>query len=185
MRRRKITLNAGRMLVAYSSKHGATAEIANWIGQALRSEGQTVDVKPVDGVQDLRFYGAFIVGGALYMGRWPRPARSFVKWLARESEGTPIWLFSSGPLDHSADSGGVPPTPGVARLMKKTNARGHATFGGYIDADTPGHMAHAIAQKSSGDFRNREQVGGWARGIAGELLSLGFGRDENASGRTA
>ena len=36
-----------KVLVAYASKHGATAEITEKIGQVLRESGLQVDVSPV------------------------------------------------------------------------------------------------------------------------------------------
>jgi menaquinone-dependent protoporphyrinogen oxidase len=42
-----------QVLVAYATKHGATAEIAEKIGQVLRQAGLQADVLSVDHVKDL------------------------------------------------------------------------------------------------------------------------------------
>jgi menaquinone-dependent protoporphyrinogen oxidase len=42
-----------RVLVAYATKYGATAEIAEKIGQVLRHAGLQTDVLPADRVSDL------------------------------------------------------------------------------------------------------------------------------------
>ena len=42
-----------RILVAYATKHGATAEIAERIGQVLRKAGLQADVISADRVDDL------------------------------------------------------------------------------------------------------------------------------------
>ena len=57
-----------RVLVTYASKYGATAEIAEKIGQVLRQAGLQADVLPVNRVNDLTPYKAFVLGSAAYMG---------------------------------------------------------------------------------------------------------------------
>jgi menaquinone-dependent protoporphyrinogen oxidase len=57
------------VLVAYGSKRGGTAEIAEWIGDELRDAGLMVD--PARTVRKL-IYDVVVLGGALYMGRWHR-----------------------------------------------------------------------------------------------------------------
>jgi len=66
----------------------------------------------------------------------------------------PVWLFSSGPLDDSADHDAIAPTRDVAVLMERVGALGHATFGGRLSADAKGFPASAMARKRSGDWRN-------------------------------
>jgi menaquinone-dependent protoporphyrinogen oxidase len=58
-----------RVLVAYASKYGATAEIAEKIGQVLRQAGLQVDVSPVNHISDLTPYRAIVLGSAIYMGQ--------------------------------------------------------------------------------------------------------------------
>ena len=43
----------GRVPVAYATKYGATQEIAEAIGEALRSAGREVDDLPADRVRDV------------------------------------------------------------------------------------------------------------------------------------
>ena len=42
-----------RVLIAYATKYGATAEIAEKVGQVLTEAGFEADVRPVDQVADL------------------------------------------------------------------------------------------------------------------------------------
>jgi menaquinone-dependent protoporphyrinogen oxidase len=162
-------MNSTHVLVAYGSKHGATAEIAEWIAQALRDDGLTAEARPADSVDDVASYDAVVVGGAVYMARWHRTTRRFIRRHRRQLELMPVWLFASGPLEHSADDGSAALAPGVRRLSARLHARGSVTFGGRIDTDTAGRMAHAIAEKSAGDYRDRNQITGWAHQIATDL----------------
>jgi menaquinone-dependent protoporphyrinogen oxidase len=56
------------ILVAYSSKHGATREIAERIAENLREAGQDADARPVREAGDLGDYEGFVLGSAVYMG---------------------------------------------------------------------------------------------------------------------
>jgi len=83
--------------VAYASKHGSTAEIAEAIGDELRAAGRTVDVRDAGEVTDLAGYDAVVLGSATYMRRWRREARRFLRHHASALADCPFWVFSSGP----------------------------------------------------------------------------------------
>ena len=63
-----------QVLVTYASKYGATAEIAERIGQVLREAGLPVEVLPAGRVRDLSPYRAVVLGAAVYMFRWRKEA---------------------------------------------------------------------------------------------------------------
>ena len=63
-----------QVLVAYATKYGATAEIAEKIGEVLRQAGLPTDVLPVDRVGDLSAYKAVVLGSAVYIGQWRKEA---------------------------------------------------------------------------------------------------------------
>jgi menaquinone-dependent protoporphyrinogen oxidase len=151
-------MEQNRILIAYGSSNGSTAEIAGWIGAVLRERGLTVDVENASEVDDITPYRAVVLGGAVYMGRWHRDARRLARRHERALGGRPVWIFSSGPLDRSADDGTAALAPGVARTVSRLKARGHATFGGRLRADTPGIGARMIAKRMTGDFRNVDQI---------------------------
>ncbi|MFI6645435.1 flavodoxin domain-containing protein [Streptomyces sp. NPDC050504] len=162
---------AHRVLVAYGSKNGSTAEIAQAVAEVLRKEGVTAQTRPAGLVTgDLTEYSAVIVGGALYAGRWHRDARRFVRRHRRALSRLPLWLFSSGPLDASAAERDLPPVPGVRRVEVRLDVRGHATFGGRLEQGAKGFVARMILKSGKGgDFRDFEQVAVWAQRIAREL----------------
>jgi menaquinone-dependent protoporphyrinogen oxidase len=164
-----------RVLVAYATKHGATAELAEEIGAVLESAGLTADVRPVGDVADVSRYDAVVLGSAIYAGRWRRDAVRFLKHHRWGLHLRPVWLFHDGPL---AESAGIPqPLPqrvrGVARSIGATNVK---TFGGKLDADTPGFVASRVAKRYGGDYRDTAVVRDWARSIAEELLAREYRR---------
>ncbi len=60
-------MNERRVLVAYASERGSTAEIAEAIGERLRRSGIGADVRPAGEVRDLAPYGSVVLGSAVYM----------------------------------------------------------------------------------------------------------------------
>jgi len=86
-----------KLLVAYASKYGSTAEIADVIGDELQKRHYEVDVKSVDDVDSLAGYDGFVIGSALYAGGWMKPAAEFLLSNQDSLAGHPVWLFSSGP----------------------------------------------------------------------------------------
>jgi menaquinone-dependent protoporphyrinogen oxidase len=85
-------------LIAYASKHGSTAEIAERIGATLRSAGQAADVLPIAAVTDQIEVEAVVLGSAVYMSRWMKQAATFVRLHHSLLAERPLWLFSSGPV---------------------------------------------------------------------------------------
>ena len=159
------------VLVVHGSKRGGTEGLAQMVADALRQEGFTAEVAAARDAGHVEGYEAVVVGGALYAFRWHRDARRFVKRHARQLRDRPTYLFSSGPLDDSASHKEIPPVKGVQQLMDKIGARGHVTFGGRLAPDAKGFPASAMAKKSSGDWRDPQQVRDWVRGLVADLRS--------------
>jgi menaquinone-dependent protoporphyrinogen oxidase len=164
-----------RVLVAWGSKLGGTEGIARIIADELKALGFQADLMQASEVRDLRGYHAAIVGGALYANRWHRDARRLVTRHIADLRRIPVWLFSSGPLDASADGSDIPPTSQVTVLMERIGASGHATFGGRLSADVKGFLAAAMARKLSGDWRNPDRIRAWAGELARSLPRAGPG----------
>lgn len=155
-----------RVLVTWGSKRGGTEGIARSIAEVLRQKGFEVELVASRDAMKVEGFDAAIVGGALYAGLWHRAARRFVTRRAKDLRGVPVWFFSSGPLDDSADRVDIPPTPQVKMLMNRAGAIGHVTFGGRLAADARGFPAAAMAKEHSGDWRNDARIRAWAEEIA-------------------
>jgi menaquinone-dependent protoporphyrinogen oxidase len=158
-----------RVLVTYGSERGATAEIAQAIAETLLNARFDVDIANAREVKHLDGYDAVVIGGALYLGRWHRDARKFVKRHANALRARTVYMFSSGPLDGSASDGTIPPTPSVAKLVQAIGARAHVTFGGKLARDAEGFITSRMAKKLSGDWRSWHQIRAWAGEIAAAL----------------
>ena len=158
-----------RVLVTWGSKLGGTKGIARMVAEELEYRGVEVAFLPASQLRGVGGFDAVIVGGALYASRWHKAAVRFVERNVDALRRIPVWLFSSGPLDDSADHKTIPPVKDVAVLMERVGAVGHATFGGKLPADAKGFPASAMAKKHAGDWRNPERAHAWAAEIVAAL----------------
>ncbi|HEX5826106.1 MAG TPA: flavodoxin domain-containing protein [Candidatus Limnocylindrales bacterium] len=157
-----------RILVAYATKLGSTAEIASFIGAELDAAGHDVDVASVNEVATIEGYDAVVLGSALYAAHWQRDANRFVQKHRAALEGMPVWAFSSGPLDSRQASLDLPMTPHATEVLSGVPIRGHRTFGGRLAADAPVDP-QVLATHPIGDFRDWSRIRRWAAEVAAEI----------------
>ena len=79
-----------KVLVAAASKHGATQQIAEAIGEELTARELDVTVAHVEDVTSITEYDAVIAGSAIYFGKWMKPARQFVTRHTAELAARPV-----------------------------------------------------------------------------------------------
>jgi len=167
------------VLVAYATKYGATAEIAEKIGEVLREAGLPTDIVPADRVDDLSRYGAVVLGSAVYIGRWRKEAARFLEANEARLAGVPVWLFSSGPPGE-----GDPVElaqgwrfPGKLQpVADRIGPRDVALFHGAVDVNKLNFIERWMlknVQTPIGDFRDWDAITAWAAGIARELGEQG------------
>jgi menaquinone-dependent protoporphyrinogen oxidase len=161
-----------KILVAVSSKHGSTREIAAAVAQTLMEAGLDVEVADAERVESVTPYDAVIIGSAVYMGRWMGPARALVTRSADALRARPVWLFSSGPMGRDI----VDPADAAEglRLVELVGARGHQVFAGKADRSELGFTERAIlkmVKEPYGDHRDWPVIREWAASIAGELAA--------------
>lgn len=164
-----------RVLVAYATKMGSTREIAEVIGEEFARAGFEADIRPVGEVADVRPYAAVVLGSALYMTRWRREAVRFLKRNAVALAERPTWLFHSGPLGEKDAKAPQPAPPNVRRWAGRIGLEEPTTFGGRLDeAHADGLIAKGMARKGlGGDFRDFDEIRGWARTRAERLAASG------------
>lgn len=168
----------GSVLVAYASKYGATKEIAEAVGDVIRRAGLPVEVASVDGIGDPSRYGAVVLGGALYVGKWPKGATAFLRTHEASLANRPVWLFSSGPTgqgDPLELVDGRPLPADVQPYADRIRPRAVAVFHGNIDPDRVNFIEKwaikRVVKKPFGDYRNWDAIAAWATEIAETLKS--------------
>jgi menaquinone-dependent protoporphyrinogen oxidase len=68
-----------KILVAYASRTGSTAGVAEAIGKTLSENGVQVEVRPMEDVKDLAPYRAVVAGSAIQGRQWLPEAMQFVQ----------------------------------------------------------------------------------------------------------
>jgi menaquinone-dependent protoporphyrinogen oxidase len=172
----------GKVLVAYGSKYGATAEIAEKIGEVLREAGLAVDVMSADQAGDATTYNAFIIGSGVYMGQWKKDAVNFVLANEKALAEKPVWIFSSGPTGETEKVENA--FMNEANLPKKLldvaariKPRGIVIFKGAVQSEKLRGFTKWIIKRvenskeetTLGDFRDWPAITAWAKQIAASL----------------
>lgn len=171
-----------RVLVAYASKHGATAAIAERIATRLAAGGHDAEAQPVQTAADPAGFDAVVLGSAVYLTHWQKEALDFVRRHRAALAARPVWLFSSGPLgeettdDEGRDLREVAQPKETAELQEAIHPRGRQVFFGVLDPETLGLRDRLIralpagkALLPEGDFRDWPAIDRWADDIAAEL----------------
>lgn len=96
-----------RILIAYATKAGSTAEVAAALGESLSAQGYTVDVKPVKDAPAPTGYAAVILGSAIRMGQWLPEAVKFVEANQAALNEMPVSLFTVHMLNAGDDEASV------------------------------------------------------------------------------
>jgi menaquinone-dependent protoporphyrinogen oxidase len=162
-----------KILVAVASKHGSTEQIAQKLVRELRDADFDVDLRHADEVTSIDYYGAVVLGSAVYIGKWLPEAERFVERFRTRLEHIPVWLFSSGPL------GAEDPQPHgdperLPEMITSTHAREHHIFVGRLDPHDLSLRERLIARlvhAQEGDFRDWDDIRNWAHSIAASLTA--------------
>jgi menaquinone-dependent protoporphyrinogen IX oxidase len=104
-----------RILVAYSTNAGSTAEVAEAVRQNLEGPQVEVQLLPIDQVRDLHGYAGVVLGGPMIVG-WHRRAARFFRARRRELARVPVALFFTA-LRVTRDGDGGRPDPGFPVLL--------------------------------------------------------------------
>ncbi len=161
---------SGRILVAYASQHGATAGVADAIGQTLSEGGAAVDVRRVQEVADLSPYRAAVVGSAIHSGKWLPEAIEFVQAHQAQLNRMPTAAFlvcgmlasTTTPYrDQVADW--LEPVRALVRPVAEGLFAGAILFKNYRFMEGLGMRIFAATIKvSEGDYRDWDAIRAWA-----------------------
>lgn len=118
-----------RVLVAYATLAGSTAEVARAIADTLQAEGLQVEACPVSEVSSLAGYDAAVIGAPMILG-WHRAARRFVRRHRRALERIPFAVFVTAMSLTRTEDAWDPPVPIVVDpgLAKAPSVPGRLTW---------------------------------------------------------
>ncbi|HUK92613.1 MAG TPA: flavodoxin domain-containing protein [Methanomicrobiales archaeon] len=160
---------AGKVLIAYATRMGSTAEIAQAVGRELEATGLGVEVARLKDVGSIGGFTAIVIGSPVYMTQIEKDVAVFI---ARHGAGlsrVPVAAFAVGlaPVDHRVGSVGdvldkfraaLGPVKPVAITM----------FAGRLELARMSFVQRTVTglmKVFTGDFRDWEAVRVWARGL--------------------
>lgn len=164
-----------QVLVVYATKYGATADIAEKIGQVLHQAGLRTDVLPAGRVSDLTPYSAVVLGSAVYIGKWLKEAEKFLQANEKALVERQVWLFSSGPTgkgDPVELVRGWRFPVALQPIADRIQPRDIAVFHGSANVKKLNLIEKrmlSIVKAPLGDFRDWEAITSWATAIADVL----------------
>jgi menaquinone-dependent protoporphyrinogen oxidase len=162
-----------RVLVAYASRNGSTAEIAQAIGKELRLAGLETTVSDLNSVTELEGYNAVVIGGPLYMGKVVSEVGKFIGRHTKTLGKKPVAVFAVGTSLLSPD----PAQKENARRALRSAVSPlipivETVFAGKLDPSKLPFFQRKITEMVKapvGDFRDWDAIAEWARDIAGRL----------------
>ncbi len=162
--------DARRALVAYGTRAGSTAEVAEVVGRKLSERGWSVDVEGVEGVKDLGRYQAVVIGSAIRRGRVLPEVRDFVSDRRAELQTVPVACFAvcmtlreDSPANRARASAYLDP------LRSEVTPVAVGLFAGKVDyarLDAASRLMAKVARLEPGDFRDWKAIAEWGDVVA-------------------
>lgn len=88
---------AAPVLIAYATRSGSTADVADAICTTLREAGLAAHASPVDAVTSLEGTTTLVLGAPLYIGRLPKEFHNFLHLHQKQLARLTPWCFILGP----------------------------------------------------------------------------------------
>jgi menaquinone-dependent protoporphyrinogen oxidase len=163
-----------KILVAYGSHAGSTAEVADAIAKTLAEKGAVVEVKPVEKVKNIDGYGAVVVGTNIRAGQVKGSVKSFVSRNGQALKKVPVALFvvcltmkDDTPENRAKVSGWLAP------LKTGIKPVDEGLFAGKVDKSKLDIFARFVAEKMAKiedhDYRDWDKIRSWANALYAKL----------------
>lgn len=171
-----------RVLVAYASGFGTTAEVAREIADRLAHQ-HLVDLRTMATVRSLEPYDAVVIGSSLRAGRWLGAMNRFLSRFAKDLATKPVFIFTVALTARTREGSRRVLSENLPRLLARypmIKPLSTEAFGGVVDYERYNLLVRGIVRKvaaeeglpTSGiqDFRDWEAIRQWAEEI-GERLA--------------
>jgi menaquinone-dependent protoporphyrinogen oxidase len=165
------------ILIAYATRSGSTAQVADAIAAALLEDNLTSDVIPMHLVETLKGRTAVILGAPLYIGLFPD---EFHKFFSRHQSALALmrpWFFVLGPTRTEPKDFEAARNQAAKQLYRYSwfQPADLRIFGGKWDVNSipfPFSLARRLIPAGKvppSDIRDWAAIRNWAAGIAREL----------------
>jgi len=154
-----------KILIAYGSAAGSTAEVAQAIADEMEKGGAQVDALAVENVKDLSGYDGVVVGTAVRMFRILGKTKRFFRKHRKHLSQLPVAYFIACMTMKEPTPENIEKTKGYAEPMvnvKEPVSLG--LFGGYFDPEKlTGLFAKTMKDEPMEDARDWDKIRAWAR----------------------
>ena len=168
---RKVSVpTGGRILVAYATRCGSTAEIAVALGRDLQSRGYRPEVVPVARVSGVSAYQAVLLASAVRAGNWLWEATGFVRQHRHEIQNVPNAFFTVHMMnlgeDEKSRKGRLAYLNPIRELVRPDT---EVFFAGRMDFTRLSFgerlLCRIIGGAESRDLRNWPAIHAWGSGV--------------------
>lgn len=167
--------SAVKVLVAYATRTGSTAGVAAEIGWILGStNGNVVDVRPIDNLKDLGAYGGAVVGSAIRGSKWLPEAVDVVSERRESLRQMPVAYFAvclamrEDTEENRAEAAAV--LDPVREIATPVDVGLFAGAMDYRQFSLPVRIMMRAIKAPEGDFRDWTAIREWAAGQGRVLL---------------
>lgn len=164
---------AKKILLAYATVAGSTAEVAQAIADEISQGGAQVDLQPVESVKDMAGYDAVVVGTAVRMFHILGKTRRFLRKHRQALNQVPVAYFLVCLTMGEEKPENIQKATDYAKPMVKTKAPvSLGLFGGCIDheklTDFFGKSMKSLPEQ---DHRDWDEIRAWARETLPKLIN--------------
>ncbi len=165
-----------KVLVAYESQFGSTAEVAEVIGQVLSEGGSHVCIKKMKDVTDLDGYSRVVIGSAIQYDKWMPEARKFVMTHQKALAQIDVSCFLVCLVLSKGTAKSIKKSKGyalkISELVPSVPADSIGQFAGVLDYSKmsfgqrlAAKAMFAIIGVKEGDYRDWKAIRDWAGGL--------------------
>ena len=173
-----------KILLAYATLRGSTAEVAEFMGHELAARHIDVTVARAGEVKDVSSYDVFLLGTSIYRGMWLTELIDFVNRFAKDIGHKPVfgWVNCLHVLEHGGYEQ-VMRNYLPNKTLSRLNVQDYRIFAGrlHLDSEVDWRETWALAlhfdgkafpEKFDGDFRDWDAIADWMRIVASRLNVL-------------
>jgi len=169
---RKDLILTKKILLAYATVSGSTAEVAQAIADEMGNTGPQVDVSPVEDVKDITGYDAVVVGTAVRMFHILPKTRRFLRRHRKGLNNVPVAYFLVCLTMGEETPENIQKATDYAKPLIKIKAPvSLGLFGGCVDheklTDIFGKSMKSVPEQ---DHRDWEKIRAWAGETLPKLL---------------
>ncbi|MCX7796395.1 MAG: flavodoxin domain-containing protein [bacterium] len=154
-----------RILIAYASRVGSTAEVAEKIGEVLRNLGLDVEVRSIKDVTSISNYDGIIIGSAVRMFKLLPETMKFVNRFREEIRNKPVAYFIVClTMQKDVEESRTRSKEYLKPLLEIKEPISIGFFGGKMDYSKLSFIWRILfkGKVPEGDFRDWKKITDWA-----------------------